>query len=80
MGRRVKPVWCCFHQEYYIVRNYILYSGLACISLAEKWWGVFEGDDKSKDKWKMLYDFNGIKHSSKFWDNISRALNIKHMH
>ena len=37
MDGRVKPVWCCFHQEYYIVRNYILYSGLACKSLAEKY-------------------------------------------
>ena len=47
--------------------------------LAEKHCGVFEGEDESDGTWIVLYDFKGIKHSSKSGDNIARALIVKHM-
>lgn len=48
MGRRVKPVWCCFTLEYYIVRNYVLYSGMGRKSLAEKYAGSSRAKTRAK--------------------------------
>ena len=45
-------------------------------SLAEKYYEAFEGEDESDGTWIVLYDFKGIKPSSKFWDNINRLIDI----
>jgi len=41
------------------------------ISLAKKYYEETETDDES-GSWLVLYDFKGIKPSSKFWANIKR--------
>jgi len=41
------------------------------ISLAKKYYEETETDDE-KGTWLVLYDFKGIKPSSKFWANLKR--------
>jgi hypothetical protein len=45
-------------------------------SLAEKYYEAFEGEVECDGTWIVLYDFKGIKSSSKFWDNIDRLIDI----
>jgi len=41
------------------------------IRLAKKYYEETETDDE-KGTWLVLYDFKGIKPSSKFWANLKR--------
>ena len=42
------------------------------ISLAKKYYEETETDDE-KGSWLVLYDFKGMKPSSKFWANLKRV-------
>ena len=45
-------------------------------SLAVKFYEELEVEDECNGTWIVLYDFRGIKPSSKFWDNIERLIGI----
>ena len=46
--------------------------GLGRKSLAVRFYEGLEGEDERDGTWLVLYDFKGVKPSSKFWSNIER--------
>ena len=46
------------------------------ISLAKKFYEESENIPKEKGTWLVLYDFKGIKPSTKYWTNLRRLIKI----
>ena len=48
-----------------------LTRGVGRRSLAETYYEQYE-EDKAPGVWLVVYDFKGVKPSTKFWDNLNR--------
>jgi hypothetical protein len=45
-------------------------------SLAEQIYQEYQEETPGNDTWLVVYDFQGIKPTTKFYDNISRIMNL----
>ncbi len=45
-------------------------------SLAARFYEGLEGEEERDGTWLVLYDFIGVKPSSKFWSNIDRLVGL----
>ena len=45
-------------------------------SLAEQIYEKYQGEQPGNDTWLVVYDFQGIKPTTKFYDNIKRIISL----
>jgi len=50
--------------------------GMGRKSLAARFYEDLEGEEERDGTWLVLYDFKGVKPSSKFWSNIARLVGL----